>query len=84
MDSVNGRGEQDPVVARTIEGTKASEDQAPFIVVAAAAVSSASAAENDADPNEAFIPTNDDNDTNRPAFKLLTQEDLERHSVLSF
>ena len=53
-------------------------------MVAAAAASSAAAAENDADPNEAFIPTNDDNDTNRPAFKLLTQEDLERHSVLSF
>ena len=57
---------------------RSSSDQRPFIVVAAASSSS----ENDADPNEAFIPTNDDNDANRPSFKLLTQEDLQRHSVL--
>ena len=79
LDSVNGRGEQD---SRTLEGRRTASEAAeaaetPFIVVAAAA-------ENDAaDPNEAFIPTNDDNGTNRPAFKLLTQEDLQRHSVLS-
>ena len=65
MDLVNGRSEQG------IGGRE--EDQRPFIVVATS--------ENDADPNEAFIPTADDNDTNRPGFKLLTQEDLQRHAV---
>ena len=73
LDLVNGRSEQ----GSDVDGN-GSSDQRPFIVVAAASSSS----ENDADPNEAFIPTNDDNDANRPGFKLLTQEDLQRHSVL--
>ena len=72
LDLVNGRSEQ----GSDVDGN-GSSDQRPFIVVAAA-----SSSENDADPNEAFIPTNDDNDANRPSFKLLTQEDLQRHSVL--
>ena len=75
LDLVNGRSEQGSDVDGN--GRSSSSDQRPFIVVAAA-----SSSENDADPNEAFIPTNDDNDANRPGFKLLTQEDLQRHSVL--
>ena len=56
---------------------KQGEEQLPFIVVAAAAV------ENDAssDPNEAFIPTKDDNGANRPAFNLLSNTDLQREQL---
>ena len=39
--------------------------------------------ENDAssDPNEAFIPTKDDNGANRPAFNLLSNADLQREQL---
>ena len=55
---------------------KQGEEQLPFIVVAAAVENDASS-----DPNEAFIPTKDDNGANRPAFNLLSNADLQREQL---
>ena len=75
MDLVNGRTEQ--------EQRQAEKQEQPFIVVAAV--------ENDAsssDPNEAFIPTKEPaqqgSSSHRPAFNLLSKDDLLREQATDF
>ena len=75
MDLVNGWTEQ--------EQRQAEKQEQPFIVVAAV--------ENDAsssDPNEAFIPTKEPaqqgSSSHRPAFNLLSKDDLLREQATDF
>ena len=72
---VNGRRSSNGA-EELVGSEKQGEEQLPFIVVAAAVENDASS-----DPNEAFIPTKDDNGANRPAFNLLSNADLQREQL---
>ena len=72
--SVNGRGRNDDGKEGLVPSEK--QEEQPFIVVAATVENDASS-----DPNEAFIPTKDDNGANRPAFNLLSNADLQREQL---